>query len=106
MPKVIFIESNGTRHEVEAKLGRSAMQAAVDNAVPGILADCGGACSCATCHGYVREEFLGRLPPKGEEEQMMLDGVLELRQNSRLTCQIEITEALDGICIDLPVSQL
>jgi 2Fe-2S ferredoxin len=106
MPKIVFIEANGVRHEVDGEVGRSVMLAAVDNAVPGILADCGGACSCATCHGYVRKEFLNRLTPKSQEEQMMLDGVLDLRDNSRLTCQIKITPELDGLCIDLPASQL
>jgi 2Fe-2S ferredoxin len=106
MPKIVFVEFNGTKHEVQSEVGESIMHAAVSNAVPGILADCGGACSCATCHGYVRKEFLALLPAKTEEEQMMLDGVLELRDNSRLTCQIKMTQTLDGICIDLPESQL
>jgi 2Fe-2S ferredoxin len=105
MPKIIFIEHTGRQHEVEARAGQSVMQAAIDNMVPGIVADCGGTCSCATCHGYVDEAWLARLPTMEESESGMLDGSPHRRENSRLTCQLTVTEALDGIVVRLPASQ-
>lgn len=106
MPKVVFTAPNGTIHEVEVAEGRNLMQAALDNAVPGILGDCGGVCSCATCHGYIDEEYLAKLPPCGETETYMLEAVLELRANSRLCCQIPMRAELDGIRIQLPDEQM
>jgi len=106
MPKITFIEHDGTSHTVEAETGRSVMQAAVDNLVPGIVADCGGACSCATCHGYIDPAWLARLPEARADERSMLEGLLECQYNSRLTCQIEVTAALDGMVVRLPASQL
>jgi len=105
MPKITFIEHNGTRHVIDAPIGKSAMQVAVDNMVPGIVGDCGGCCSCATCHGYVAPEWADKLPPKQEDEEMMLEGALEVRPTSRLTCQINIGPQLDGLEIELPASQ-
>lgn len=102
MPKLIFIEHNGTRHTVDAKAGESVMQAAVANMVPGILADCGGACSCATCHGYVMP---GIFPGKSAAEAEMLECVLEPRDDSRLTCQLIVTDAMENVEIRLPASQ-
>src|SRR5690606_36213785 len=84
MPKITFIEHDGTSHTVEAETGRSVMQAAVDNLVPGIVADCGGACSCATCHGYIDPAWLARLPEARADERSMLEGLLECQYNSRL----------------------
>jgi 2Fe-2S ferredoxin len=105
MPKIIFIEHDGTEHVVEAEVGRSIMQAAVDNSVPGIVADCGGYCSCATCHGFVDDGWLSKIPEAETGEKAMLEGLLALQDNSRLTCQIKITSDLDGIVIRLPDSQ-
>ena len=105
MPKIVFIEHNGEEHAVEADIGRTVMHAAVDNFVPGIVADCGGSCSCGTCHGFVDERWLGSLPAAQPNEQSLLEGLLEIQSNSRLTCQIEVTPALDGLIVRLPKSQ-
>jgi len=91
MPKIVFIEHNGTEHVVEAVVGRSVMQAAVENFVPGIVADCGGSCSA--------------IPAVQADEQSLLEGLLDTESNSRLTCQIEITPSLDGLVVRLPRSQ-
>ena len=106
MPTVHFIDPQGAGHEVDAPTGKSLMQVALDNNVPGILGDCGGACSCATCHGYVDAAFLDRLPPRSETELFMLEGVPDLRENSRLCCQIRMQPELAGIRIQLPDEQV
>ena len=105
MPTVVFIDHAGVTYSVEAPLNKSLMQAALDNAVPGILGDCGGSCSCATCHGYVDQRWAGSLTPRSETEVFMLEGVPELRANSRLCCQIRMTAALDGVVVHLPQEQ-
>ena len=106
MINVTYIEFCGTEHDIEAQPGVSLMEAARSNNVPGILADCGGACACATCHVMVDPEWLSRLPEVSEEEDTMLDFGLEERTGmSRLSCQIQATEALDGIVLRLPESQ-
>ncbi|MDB5971002.1 MAG: (2Fe-2S)-binding protein [Hydrocarboniphaga sp.] len=105
MPQITFIEHNGTKHVVEAPIGKSVMQVAVDNMVPGIVGDCGGCCSCATCHGYVAPEWAAKLPAKQEDEEMMLEGALNVRPTSRLTCQINVNPDVDGLVVELPVSQ-
>jgi len=97
MPHVIFYGSNGERNELEVSIGDSLMEVAIDNNIPGIVAECGGACACATCHSYVAEAWLDKLPAISDMEDGMLDAVLDRRDNSRLACQIEITAALDGI---------
>lgn len=106
MPAVVFIDHAGSATTVEAPLGKSLMQVAVDNGVTGILGDCGGSCSCATCHGYVDDAFLAQLPPKSETEVFMLEGVPELKDSSRLCCQIRMTPELDGIVVTLPEEQV
>jgi ferredoxin, 2Fe-2S len=105
MPKIVFIEHNGTEHVVEAEVGRSVMQAAVDNFVPGIVADCGGNCSCATCHGFVDTRWSPAIPAIQADEQSLLEGLLDNQNNSRLTCQIKVTPSLDGLVVRLPRSQ-
>ena len=105
MPKIVFIEHNGTEHVVEAVVGRSVMQAAVENFVPGIVADCGGSCACATCHGFVDDRWRAAIPAVQADEQSLLEGLLDTQSNSRLTCQIEITPGLDGLVVRLPRSQ-
>lgn len=105
MPKITFIEFNGTEHVVQEEVGRSLMQAAVDHLVPGIVADCGGSCSCATCHGYIDTAWASQLPATDDNEKSMLECVLDGADNSRLTCQIRITPELDGLIIRLPKSQ-
>jgi len=106
MVKIRFIENDGTEHVVEGEVGNSLMQTASDNLVHGIIGDCGGNCSCATCHGYVDPDWFDKLPPRSEEETIMLDGAMHLEQNSRLTCQIKVTQELDGLVIRLPISQV
>ena len=105
MPVVTFIEHSGEVHAVESSPTRTLMQLAVDHGVPGILGECGGACSCATCHGFVDERCLDRLPPMSATESFMLDAVADRRPNSRLCCQIRMTDALDGIVVRLPEEQ-
>jgi ferredoxin, 2Fe-2S len=106
MPKVRFISHAGVERVVEGEAGSSVMQAAIDNMVPGIIGDCGGNCSCATCHGYVDPAWVDKLEPRSEDEEIMLDGVMNVEANSRLTCQIKLKRELDGIVIRLPVSQV
>lgn len=105
MPKITYIEHDGTQHEVEAELGVSVMQAAIDNLVPGIDADCGGECSCATCHIMVKEEWTAKTGAPNDGEESMLDLNPERQANSRLSCQITVTEELDGLVVDLPEFQ-
>jgi len=107
MAKIIFIEHNGTRHEVEAKPGLTVMEAARDNGVPGIDADCGGACACSTCHAYVDEAWVEKLPKALPTETDMIDFAFEPNPvTSRLTCQIKVTYALDGLVVHLPEKQI
>jgi 2Fe-2S ferredoxin len=105
MPKVKFIEPDGTEHVVEIAIGWSVMEGAVKNSVPGIDADCGGACACATCHVYVDPGWVAALPPKAEMEDTMLDFAIGAAPNSRLSCQLRMTSDMDGLVVRLPVSQ-
>lgn len=97
MPRVKFVDSDGRVFETEAAVGCSVMEAARDADVPGIAADCGGACSCATCHVYVAAEWRDRVGPPNSLEADMLDAVSNLTEYSRLSCQIALTEELDGL---------
>jgi 2Fe-2S ferredoxin len=105
MPKIKYIEHSGKEHEVEVPTGWSVMEGAVKNLIPGIDADCGGACACATCHVYVQEPWLAKLSPKSDMEETMLDFAQELEPNSRLSCQIKVTPELDGLVVKTPKSQ-
>ena len=105
MPKIVFIEASGKEHVVEATAGESVMLAATGNMVPGILADCGGSCTCATCHAYLDERWAAKAPPVSGDEAAMLEGALDVKPNSRLTCQVIVSEELDGAVFRLPVSQ-
>ncbi|MBL0918541.1 MAG: 2Fe-2S iron-sulfur cluster binding domain-containing protein [Hydrogenophaga sp.] len=106
MTRIYFIQPDGQQQAVEATAGQSVMQAAMAAAVPGIVADCGGACTCATCHGYVDEQWVARVPAATPDELDMIDaGCLDALPNSRLTCQIRLSDALDGLVIRLPPSQ-
>ena len=105
MIKVTFVEHDGTRREVEATPGNSLMLTAVSNKLPGIDADCGGCCSCATCHVFVDEAWRDRLPPMEEDEDDMLDMTDDRRENSRLSCQLTISEDLDGLVVTTPEFQ-
>jgi 2Fe-2S ferredoxin len=106
MPRIRFVEHDGTERLVDASCGVSVMRAAVDHAVPGLLAECGGNLACATCHGYIDEAYYSLLPPPDENERMLLDCAIEPRGNSRLTCQILVSELLDGMTVQWPESQL
>jgi 2Fe-2S ferredoxin len=106
MAKVTYIEFGGRERVIDVKPGLSVMEGAVHNGVPGILADCGGACSCATCHVYVDSAWANKLPPKDETEEAMLECVMNPEPNSRLSCQIKITEALDGLVVRTPEKQV
>ncbi len=97
MPKIIYHDIHGCLREVEVPVGSTLMEGAVDNGVEGIVAECGGACACATCHAYIDDAWIQRLDPPGEMEDAMLDSVIDRRPNSRLTCQIEVTADLAGL---------
>lgn len=105
MPKITYIEQNGTEHTVDAEEGVSVMEAAVKNMVPGIDADCGGACACATCHVYVDEAWSEKAGKAEAMEESMLDFAYEPKPNSRLSCQIKVSAALDGLVVRLPEFQ-
>lgn len=106
MPRITFIEYDGTRHDVEAVVGQSLMQTAVDNLVPGIIGECGGVCSCATCHVYLDSTWLASVPPISEGEDQLLDGVPDRRpEHSRLGCQLTVTETMEGMEVNLPEEQ-
>lgn len=105
MAKVTYIEHDGTEHVIDVKTGLTVMEGAVKNNVPGIDADCGGACACATCHVYVKDEWLGKTGTKSAMEESMLDFAEGVQDNSRLSCQIKISDELDGLVVSLPESQ-
>ena len=105
MPQVTFIAFNGTRHVVDAVSGLSLMQTALDHNVPGIDGDCGGQCSCATCHVFVEPDWTARTGPRSAHEDEMLNFAAELRDSSRLACQIQLTDALDGLVVSMPEGQ-
>lgn len=105
MPVVTYISHDGAINEIEVASGTSVMQGAVDNMIDGIVAECGGSCSCATCHCYIDEAWLDKVPPASEMEKDMLECVLEPEDNSRLSCQITVTDELDGLVVKLPASQ-
>ncbi|PIB27569.1 2Fe-2S iron-sulfur cluster-binding protein [Maribacter sp. 4G9] len=106
MPSITYIETNGTSHNIELPLGATIMEGAIQNDVKGIVAECGGSCMCATCHIYVDEKFLDKLPTMEEEEQEMLEGATaEVKSNSRLSCQVRMSNELDGIMVRVPEEQ-
>ena len=105
MPKITFIEHNGAEHTVEAPTGVSVMETAIKNMVPGIDADCGGACACATCHVYVDEAWVEKVGKPEAMEESMLDFAAEPKPNSRLSCQINVTDEHDGLIVRLPEFQ-
>lgn len=105
MPKITLIESNGTQHIVVGEVGQSIMQAAMNAMVPGIQGDCGGACSCATCHAFVDDAWVGVVPAAEDAELDMLEFASERQETSRLTCQLTMQENMDGMVLRLPESQ-
>lgn len=105
MAKIKFVQHDGTEIEVEAEIGASIMNAAVDNGVAGIDADCGGECSCATCHVIIDPAWAGKLGAISDQESSMLDLNPDREERSRLSCQLPMTEALDGMIVNLPEFQ-
>jgi 2Fe-2S ferredoxin len=106
LTKVIYVGAEGQEHVIDATVGESVMAAAVKNGVPGIVGECGGNASCATCHVWVREEFGSLVGSPGDMEDDLLDlAVSERRSTSRLACQIPVTAALDGLTVDIPPEQ-
>jgi len=106
MPKVIYITPAGERVEAEVDYGYSVMEGAINNNVEGIVAECGGACACATCHSYIDESWMTRLPEMDDMEDSMLDAAYERKENSRLTCQIEMSDALDGLIVHVADNEI
>lgn len=106
MPKITFITHDGEEHIVEGEIGSSVMEAAVDNGVPGIDADCGGGCSCSTCHVYVDEKWISVVGQPADMEEDMLGINPDRTPTSRLTCQIPVTEELDGLVVRVPEFQM
>ncbi|MCJ8138887.1 2Fe-2S iron-sulfur cluster-binding protein [Falsirhodobacter halotolerans] len=107
MAKITYVEHDGTEHVVDVRNGLTVMEGARDNGVPGIEADCGGACACSTCHVYVAQDWVDRLPPKDPMEDDMLDFAWHPDPvRSRLTCQIKVSEALDGLVVTMPERQI
>ena len=105
MAKVTYIQFDGTETQVEVRNGLSVMEWAIKNNIPGIDADCGGACACATCHVYVDEAWREATGEPSAMEESMLDFAEEVQPNSRLSCQIRISDALDGLVVRLPENQ-
>ena len=105
MAKITYIEHDGTKHTIDVANGLSVMEGAIKNSIPGIDADCGGACACATCHVYVDTEWVEKTGTKEDMEQTMLDFAVDVEETSRLSCQIEVTDELDGLIVRLPQSQ-
>lgn len=105
MTKITYIDAAGTSRTVEAQVGSTVMETALRNSVPGIDAECGGACACATCHVYVADDWTEKVGKPSQMEEDMLDFAFEVRPTSRLSCQIKVTEALDGLVVSTPAKQ-
>ena len=105
MPKITYIEHNGKSHTVEVAKDLSVMEGAIQNTIPGIDADCGGACACATCHVYIDANWIDKTGTAEQMEQDMLDFAFDVTDQSRLSCQIKVSDNLDGIVVNLPEKQ-
>tara|TARA_B100002051_G_C16333328_1_gene438001 strand:- start:248 stop:568 length:321 start_codon:yes stop_codon:yes gene_type:complete len=105
MTKIIYIEHNGTSHQIDVANGLTVMEGAVQNNIPGIDADCGGSMACATCHVYVKEDWYNKLPKKENGEEDMIDMAYEPNKFSRLSCQITVSNEIDGLVVQLPKKQ-
>ena len=99
MPTIIFVEQDGSRKEVSVETGYTVMEAAVNYGIDGIVAECGGACACATCHSYIDDAWADKVGEMDDMEDSMLDAAYERKDNSRLTCQIEVTDEMDGLIV-------
>ncbi len=106
MVKIIFETHKGAIHEVDAQAGSSVMESAISNMISGILADCGGSASCATCHVYVAPEWVDRIGPAADSERELLEMAIDPDETSRLSCQIKVTREIDGLRLKLPASQI
>ena len=105
MPKITYITSDGKTHEVDVDNGLTVMEGAVQNNIPGIDAACGGGMACATCHVYVTEDWFDRLPKKEDGEEDMIDIAFEPKKNSRLSCQLTVSDELNGLIVNIPSKQ-
>ncbi|WP_374973354.1 2Fe-2S iron-sulfur cluster-binding protein [Spongiibacter marinus] len=105
MPTITYIQANGQRTRIEVASGTTLMQAAVDNQIPSILAECGGGCSCATCHCFIEDGRCDELPPPDCIEESLLGMLSNVRPNSRLSCQVTVTESMEGLLVHLPEEQ-
>ena len=105
MPKITYIDSSGNKKTVEVAKGLTVMEGAIQNKIPEIDADCGGGMACATCHVYVKEEWLNKLNKSEDAEQDMIDMVFEPKKNSRLSCQITVSDEMNGLVVQLPEKQ-
>jgi len=104
--RINFIDETGVHHTFDGVAGDTVMRCATEHAVAGIIGECGGAMACATCHGYLAEPWFSMLPPPSTQEREMLSGCIGLKANSRLTCQIQLEDRLDGITVEVPNSQV
>jgi ferredoxin, 2Fe-2S len=105
MAKITYIEHDGTEHAIDVKTGLSVMEGAVKNNIPGIDADCGGACACATCHVYVDEAWIDKVGKASAMEESMLDFAENVESNSRLSCQIKVSDEMEGLVVRMPANQ-
>ena len=105
MSKITYIEHNGKSHSINVQNGLTVMEGAIQNNIPGIDADCGGSMECATCHVYVKEEWFNKLPKKEDGEEDMLDMAFEPKKNSRLSCQLIVSDEMDGLVVNIPSKQ-
>ena len=105
MSKITYIDSSGNSKTIDVENGLSVMEGAVQNNIPGIAADCGGGMACATCHVYVKEEWLNKLDKPEDAEQDMIDMAFEPKKNSRLSCQLIVSDKLDGLIVTTPSKQ-
>ena len=106
MTKIIYVEYNGNTHTVDVENGLSVMEGAVQNNIPGIDGDCGGGMACATCHVYVKDEWFNKLEKKTDGEEDMIDQAFGPKKNSRLSCQITVTDELNGLIVNMPEKQI
>ena len=106
MPKITYIENNGKSHTVKVDKGLTVMEGAVQNNIPGIDADCGGSMACATCHVYIKDDWYDKLDEKSEGEDDMIDQAYEPKKNSRLSCQITVSDKIEGLVVHLPEKQV
>ena len=105
MPKITYTDHKGNLKTIKVENGLTVMEGAIQNDIPGIDADCGGGMACATCHVYVKEEWLDKIPNKEDGEEDMLDMAFEPKQNSRLSCQLVVSDELDGLVVNIPSKQ-